>query len=76
MDNVNRPLSDAERTLISHALLHEAERITSLGLNNIEVYVRVPGGGDWSNTNLDVDEKCPILIEWTETSVIDSPGED
>jgi hypothetical protein len=32
------------------------------------VDVRVPGGGDWSNTDLDIDNRSPIVIHWTETS--------
>lgn len=26
------------------------------------VFVRVPGGGDWSNTDLDIDFQCPLVI--------------
>lgn len=28
----------------------------------IDVFVRVPGGGDWSNTNLDI-ESHPLIVE-------------
>jgi len=28
--------------------------------------IQVPGGGDWSNTSLDIDEAGGILITWTE----------
>lgn len=31
------------------------------------VNVRVPGGGDWSNTNLDLDGPHTLNISWTET---------
>lgn len=30
------------------------------------VFVRVPGGGDWSSADLDVDE---VVVSWSETSV-------
>lgn len=30
-----------------------------------DVYVKVPGGGDWSNTSLEIDSDCPIIITWT-----------
>lgn len=33
---------------------------------NAEVYVQVPGGGDWSNTSLDVDKECPVFVRWQE----------
>jgi hypothetical protein len=29
---------------------------------NIDIFVRVPGGGDWSNTNLDI-ESHPLIVE-------------
>lgn len=32
----------------------------------ISITVRVPGGGDWSNTDLDIAEHL-IEIEWTHT---------
>lgn len=32
---------------------------------NSTVFVRVPGGGDWSNTDLDVTTDTPIVAEWT-----------
>lgn len=32
-------------------------------IENIQrMYVRVPGGGDWSNTDLDIDRNCPLVI--------------
>lgn len=31
-----------------------------------KVTVHVPGGGDWSNTDLDIDE-CPIIVRWEVT---------
>ena len=33
-----------------------------------EVSFRVPGGGDWSNTTIEVDVDCPICIQWEEKS--------
>lgn len=31
------------------------------------VSVRVPGGGDWSNCDLELDESCGLNVGWTET---------
>jgi hypothetical protein len=33
----------------------------------IKVFVRIPGGGDYSNTNLDIEQDTPIVvnIQWT-----------
>jgi hypothetical protein len=28
--------------------------------------IQVPGGGDWSNTSLDIDEIGGILVTWTD----------
>jgi hypothetical protein len=30
-----------------------------------EIIVNVPGGGDWSNTELDLRE-YPVIVKWTE----------
>lgn len=30
------------------------------------VTVRVPGGGDWSNTDLDIDRDTSITVTWEE----------
>lgn len=41
--------------------------IASLGYDiptNAVISVCVPGGGDWSNTSLDIDKDNPIQIEW------------
>ena len=34
--------------------------------SGVDVSVRVPGGGDWSNTSLDIDDDTPIEITFTE----------
>lgn len=31
----------------------------------VRIYFAVPGGGDWSNTNIDIDAKHPVYVEWT-----------
>lgn len=31
-----------------------------------KIYVSVPGGGDWSNTDLDISKENPLIIEWVE----------
>jgi hypothetical protein len=32
------------------------------------VYVRVPGGGDWSNTKLAIGSDANVIVEWDELS--------
>ena len=34
--------------------------------DDANVYVQVPGGGDWSNTALDIDDEHPIVVRWKE----------
>lgn len=34
---------------------------------NVSIYVYVPGGGDWSNMELDIDGDTPLCIKWEET---------
>ena len=41
----------------------EAEGMPDLP-RDAKLFVLVPGGGDWSNTSLDLDE-YPIHVEWT-----------
>lgn len=35
--------------------------------DNAVVKFHVPGGGDWSNMDLDICEDTPLLISWTDT---------
>jgi hypothetical protein len=32
--------------------------------DNAEVIVYVPGGGDWSHMDLEIDSDCPLIIRW------------
>lgn len=34
---------------------------------NAQINVRIPGGGDWSNTLLDITEECPVVVYYEET---------
>ena len=39
-----------------------------LGLpENVTIFVRVPGGGDWSNTDLEIDDRDRPLVAEFET---------
>jgi len=35
---------------------------------NASVSINIPGGGDWSNTNMEIDDHgdCPVLIKYTQ----------
>jgi hypothetical protein len=33
----------------------------------VRIYFAVPGGGDWSNTDIDIDDRNPVRIEWKTT---------
>lgn len=46
----------------------KAQGVDSLIPDNATVEVGVPGGGDWSNTSLDIDQRTPVTIGWTERS--------
>lgn len=39
---------------------------------NARIYFSVPGGGDWSNTDIDIDKDNPISIEWVVEQVQES----
>lgn len=48
----------AIRTLLTHAGI-----IIPAGAT---ITVSIPGGGDYSNTDLDIDDRCPVVVAWTE----------
>lgn len=63
-------------TILHHSVTLTATRIVELlrkdGVEipdslSLQVTVRVPGGGDWSNTNLDITSETPVTVEWKET---------
>jgi hypothetical protein len=33
-----------------------------------DIYVQVPGGGDWSNMSLEIDKETPVVVKWTVVS--------
>jgi hypothetical protein len=40
---------------------------------NTEIFVKVPGGGDWSNTDLDIDNRDrPLIARFVETAEVDN----
>lgn len=45
--------------------------------DNAKLHVRVPGGGDWSNTDLSIgngDEGVPLILTFTKREVRESNG--
>ncbi len=32
--------------------------------DNATVTFTTPGGGDWSNTDIDIDDDHPVIVEW------------
>jgi len=40
----------------------------SVPLHGVEVTVRVPGGGDWSNAKLEIGADTLVSVSWTEKS--------
>jgi hypothetical protein len=36
--------------------------------DDAQVFVEVPGGGDWSNTDLSIEQRTPIRVRWIEVS--------
>lgn len=43
---------------------------------NAEVFVLVPGGGDYAFRDLPIDEHAPLVIQWTSTEEEDYIEED
>jgi len=43
-----------------------AELIEALNLpKDAEIFISIPGGGDWSNTDLSIDAETPLKAEFT-----------
>lgn len=40
--------------------------------SGMRVYFAVPGGGNWSNTDVDIDDKNPVRVEWQTTEERDA----
>lgn len=34
--------------------------------DSAEVEFYVPGGADWSNTSIEIDDENPVIVTWTE----------
>jgi hypothetical protein len=72
---LNRTKTDSNRMIevskkdIIDALLQTGIIKANEEGGQIDMYVPVPGGGDWSNTNLDIDKDCPLIID-IKTTVI------
>jgi hypothetical protein len=62
---------DCEVTINADQLLDMLRTVYNLqipGGSKTKVFVHVPGGGDWSNTDLDIDGDSPITIRWSQTT--------
>jgi predicted ATP-dependent serine protease len=49
-------------------------KITNLPPRNADIFVQVPGGGDWSNTSLDISDENPVVVSWEEQTIENSDG--
>lgn len=54
-------------------LLHQLLRNAGVDVPaNARVYFAVPGGGDWSNTDIDIDAGHPIYVSWEKVEESDA----
>lgn len=35
---------------------------------NADIFITVPGGGDWSGMDVDISEKTPVIVRWVTTT--------
>lgn len=33
---------------------------------NVSIFIKIPGGGDYSNMDLEINKDCPVRIEYDE----------
>ena len=60
---------EVSKSLLLETINRERQRTHQdpIPVNHCEVTVRVPGGGDWSNTDLDLnDQEQVIQVRWKE----------
>lgn len=49
--------------------LVELMKAKGLQINgDAKFFVKVPGGGDWSNQDLLIDNDVPLLVQWTDVT--------
>lgn len=59
---------------LDRAALTELIRAAYPGIpDSATIYFHVPGGGDWSNTCIDIDAENPVRVQWQVNSVEDRP---
>lgn len=69
--NINSVVQRVTVTRHNSLVIDEAEMrefLRTRGFNlpsNARIYFSVPGGGDWSNTDVDISREHPIYVEWT-----------
>lgn len=58
------------KSVTTHRVELDSEDIRKLvdAPAHAEVYVSIPGGGDWSNMDLTIDKDTTITVEWTDES--------
>ncbi len=72
--NIN---SVVQRTVVTTERLHQIviddteirELLRRAGYQipaKFQIFFTVPGGGDWSNSSVDITREYPVTIEWTE----------
>lgn len=82
--NIN---SVVQRTVVTTERRHEIvidnveirELLRRTGYNipaTARIYFMVPGGGDWSNTDVDISSDHPVTVEWTEVYQQEQPAND
>ena len=63
---------ETKTTVETHKKLDLVDLVQLLDLTvkatNIQVWVGVPGGGDWSNTDLSLGKDCPLQVSYEEKS--------
>lgn len=66
--------SEHTKTVVTRRTHMEFERhdllkaLRALGYqipDDADMFVQVPGGGDWSNTNLDIERDTNLHVRWT-----------
>ena len=54
------------KTTTKHVTMSAADIIKALRLpKDAKVFVNIPGGGDWSNCELELDKSTPLNIVYT-----------
>lgn len=71
--NVTKTITTRRQIRLEIHRAHIIQMVKELGYGLIpkdaRIFVDVPGGGDWSNMELNIDDDRPVVVTWSEVTM-------